>query len=436
MSADPAHRPSDLPRVILFLQGPPSGFWRQLGDACAARGARVLRVNLCLADRLFWRRRGATDYRGTLRAWPRWLRDYIRREGVTDIVYYADRLPYHRLAAAVARVEGVAVHAVEFGYLRPDWLTLEPVAGGAWSRFPADPAGLRIDAPEPDLKTRYPHDFAAEAFGEVSFALAMVMGRPLYPFYVSDRPIPPLVDYGFWLLKLARGRAAARADAAALERLRASGAPYWLTALQLPVDYQLRFSAWYPRQRDFLNAVIASFATDAPKGDRLLVKTHPLDNGMTNWRALAARLAARHGVADRVDTVSSGDLGQMMNGARGVIAANSTVGLTALRAGRPVKTLGAAVYAMPGLTDGRPLADFWVGPTPPDPATLRAFVATLAADIQIKGSFYNPDGRALAAAEMAARLTEAPATARCGPPPRAAACRAMRRALAEGRIRP
>lgn len=424
----------DAPRAILFLQGPPSGFWAELGAACAARGARVLRVNLCLADRLFWRRPPgqptAVDYRGRLRAWPRWLRRFIRAEGVTDVVYYADRLPWHRLAAAAARAEGAAAHAVEFGYLRPDWLTLEPWGNGAQSRFPADPAALRRDAPDPDLTVRHAHPFAREALSEVAFALAIVAGRPLWPRYVADRPLWPLVDYAFWARKLLRARATARADAAAMAALTASGAPFFLVALQLPVDYQLRHSAWFPRQADFLHAAIASFAADAPAGVRLLVKAHPLDNAMTDWPAEAARLAAAHGIAGRVHAIAGGDLGAAMAGARGVVVANSTVGLAALRAGLPVKALGAAVYAMTGLTDQQPLAGFWRAPRPPDPATLRAFVATLAADIQVKGSFYDPEGRAAAAAEMARRLTEEPRPpADPGPAPRLRALRAMRRAL-------
>ena len=60
--------------VILFLQGPPTGFWPRLSDAFAARGCDVLRVNLCAADALFWRRDGAINYRGTLAEWPTWLR--------------------------------------------------------------------------------------------------------------------------------------------------------------------------------------------------------------------------------------------------------------------------------------------------------------------------------------------------------------------------
>jgi capsular polysaccharide export protein len=435
---DPPLAPDAPRRTVLFLQGPPSGFWAELGDAVAARGARVLRVNLCLADRLFWRRPGAVDYRGSLRGWRHWLAAHMARESVTDVLCYADRLPYHRIAAAVARRRGAGVHAVEFGYLRPDWLTLETGGNGAQSRFPADSAALRHDLPSPQMTERYTHRFAQEATGEVLFNLSMTAGRPLYPCYVTDKPVPPVLDYLLWLGKLARQPAALRHAAAVEARLLGGDAPFFLVGLQLPVDYQLRHSAWFADQRAMVRAVVASFARHAPPQTRLLFKAHPLDNGATPWGRIAAQAASGTPGDGRVDCIDGGNLGALLHAARGVVVANSTVGLHALRAGTPVKALGAAVYAMEGLTDPQPLSGFWTAPVAPDPALLRHFMGTLAADIQIKGSFYHTEGRRVAAAAIAERV----ATGRVGPPgpsarpPRLQALRAMRQALADGRAEP
>ena len=124
---------------------------------------------------------------------------------MTDIIYFADRLPYHRIAAMVARAEGIKVHSVEFGYLRPDWLTIEAVAGGAYSRFPDDFGAIRKladTAPQPDLKDRYPHHFSQEAMNEVVYNLALVFGRPLFPFYWPDKYYAPVLEYLRWIPKL------------------------------------------------------------------------------------------------------------------------------------------------------------------------------------------------------------------------------------------
>lgn len=425
-STAPADTTAPDRRVALFLQGPPSGFWPQLAGALEARGARTLRVNLCLADRLFWRRPGALDYRGRLAGWRRWLTALMRREGVTDVLYFADRLPYHRIACAAARTLGARAWAVEFGYLRPDWLTLEPEAGGAFSLFPSDPAELRRDLPAPDMRPRHAHPFWREAAAEVSFNLLMTAGRPLYPFYADDKWQPPVVDYLAWLPKLALSRRTATRAARVQARLLEGGRPFMLLALQMQSDYQLRRSSPYRRQRLMIEEVVADFAAHAPADMALLVKQHPLDNGLERWGRIAAAAARRAGVAERVETIDGGDLGALIAACRGVIVCNSTVGLHALRARKPVKALGAAVYDMPGLTDPQPLSGFWRAPRPPDPALVSAITAELAARIQVKGSFYMPEGRRLAAAEMAERLLAAgPAPGRADRAARAARLRAL-----------
>jgi capsular polysaccharide export protein len=285
----------------------------------------------------------------------------------------------------------------------------------------------------------YPHPFWREALGEVLFNLATVAGWPLYPRHVADKPVHPVADYLAWLLKLARNSGPRRRAAAVEARWTAEGAPpFFLVGLQLATDYQIRHSAWFADQRAMVRAVVRSFAAHAPPGTRLLFKAHPLDNGWTDWRAIAAAEAAARGIADRVETIGTGDLGLLMRRSRGVVIANSTAGLLGLREGVPVKALGAAVYAMPGLTDPAPLRAFWQAPQAPDRALVAAFVATLAAETQVKGSIYNPSGRLLAARTIAERLVEG----RVGPtgapsrPPRLAALRAMRRALADGRAEP
>ena len=416
-------------RTVLFLQGPPTPFWSELGDAVAARGAQVRRVSLNAGDALFWRRGGAVSYRGRLRGWRRWLAAFAAREGVTDIVYFADRLPYHRIAQKVARAAGIGAYAVEFGYLRPDWLTLEREGGGAYSHFTDDPAQLNPAAPAPDFTSRHHHPFLHEAAGEVLYNLTATFGRPLYPCYAADKYYSPVFDYLCWLAKLARGGAAKRAAAAVEAACLGGQWPYTLLALQLQSDYQLRACAPYRHQGDMLAEVIASFAANAEPERRLVIKLHPLDNGWENWPKVVARLAASHGVAERVLTLDGGDLNRLICGATGVVTINSTVGVHALRVGAPVRALGAAIYAMAGLTDPGPLDWFWAAPQKPDPAVVAAFLATLAEQIQFKGSFYQREGRRIAAGAMAERLLEG-SVGPPGPRPaaRLAALRAARRA--------
>jgi capsular polysaccharide export protein len=417
------------------LQGHTTPFWNDLAAAVEAGGARVRRINLCLADQLFWRRGGAVNYRGGFRGWGRWLSAYLRREGVTDIVYFADRHPYHRVALKRARGLGVSVHSIEFGYLRPHWLTLERESGGAFSHFPTDPEALG-DPPAAARAEPFEHAFPEEAFWDVTFNLLDVLGRPLFPRYWSGRHYAPIPDYLWWLLKLARGgrtaREAAETERAALE----GGAPFWLIAMQLESDYQLRDSSPYGGQREVIRQVVGSFAARGAPGERLLFKLHPLDSGRENFPKVIAEEAAAAGLSDRVFCLSGGDLGRLIQRSRGVVTVNSTVGVHALRAGRPVCALAPAVYAMPGLVHQGPLDRFWTAPAPPDPDLVERLVRALLAETQINGSFFNRAGRKAAADAMARRILEGsvgPSSWRPrAAPPRVAALTAAKAARRRG----
>ncbi len=397
------------PKRLLFLQGPPSRFWPELAGAFEAAGHRSFHINLCGGDWLYWRRRGATAYRGRFAGWRAYLDRYVERHGITHILYYADRLPYHRVAAEVAAARGLRAVAIEFGYLRPDWLTLERGGMGKSSHFPNDPATIRriaAGAPDPDLSIRYPHDFATEAFNEVRFNLSMVFGRAFFPFYHSDKYYHPVIDYLTWLPRLAR-QSRNRAGAAAIVQDCATAPwPYFMVALQLQSDYQIRANSPYGHLSEMLDEVVGSFARHATADARLVVKIHPLDNGMENWPRHLARIAEAHGVPDRVLVLDGGDLAAVLGRARGCVLVNSTVGLHALRAGCPTKVLGIAVFDVPGLTHQGPLDAFWQAPEPVDPVLADAFVRAVATAIQIKGSFYNPEGRAAACRAIVRRIAE------------------------------
>ncbi|MBD3679850.1 MAG: capsular biosynthesis protein [Rhodobacteraceae bacterium] len=396
-------------RVFLFLQGHPSRFWPRLAQGLQAQGYRVVKVHFCLADALFWDAGGAISFRGRFSAWRGWLERLILTEGVTDVLYYADRQPYHVVGREGAEGVGCRTWAVEHGYLRPDWLTLEPGGMGPWSSFPRDRNAIEAlagHAPKPDTVQRYSHSFAAEATQEVSFHLSAEAGRLLYPFYRSDRAVWPPFDYLSWLpeLVLARRR---EARAIALQReMRRDHRRYILVALQMATDYQIRAASPYRDLRDFLEEVISSFARFSPPGLELVVKLHPLDNGLGRWFARVARMALSAEIESRVHTVRGGNLEAWIAGSAGLVTVNSTTGIHALRAGVPVCALGLAIYDLPGLTHQAGLDRFWQRPEPVDRAFFSSFERALGT-IQVKGSFYDPEGREAAVAEMVRRLQEA-----------------------------
>ena len=153
--------------------------------------------------------------------------------------------------------------------------------------------------------------------------------------------------------------------------------------------------------------MIASFARFAPEDCALLIKDHPLDNGLTPYAAFIESMAEALGCKDRVVFVADGNINALVAKARGVVLINSTVGLTALLAGRPVFCLGYAVYALKGLAQNAfkySLDLFWQRPGRPDAAVLRAFCRVLQHEALIAGNFYTPDGMSRALADTVRRF--------------------------------
>lgn len=414
-------------RRILFLQGPPSPFWYELADAFQQRGARTFRVNFCSGDWMFWRRKEAINYRGRLSRWPDFLSSLIAREGITDILYFSDRFAYHTAAQDVARKCGVRCHAVEFGYLRPGWLTLERGGMSAYSHFPNTPQAIRAiaDAVGP-VETRGfdAHKMSTELTFEALFGIFNEYYMLPFPFYRSGRGwLPVTLEYLAGYLHVLRRRRNAAARDAMLVPYLSGQTPFTLLPLQLQSDYQIRDNTSYRDQKILLRAVLQSFASRAPAATHLLIKLHPMDPGLIRWDRIAATLAAEFGIGDRVFCFDGGDLDALVARAHGVIVSNSTVGLTALRAGIPTLALGSAVYDVPGLTHQAGLDAFWAAPEPVDAGLCDDFVRALAATIQVRGSVYDPPGRALACDEIVSRVLDnrinAP-LAFVDPPPRLA----------------
>ncbi|MBR9765569.1 MAG: capsular biosynthesis protein [Rhodobacteraceae bacterium] len=425
----PVCRPANATKV-LFLQGPPSDFARRLGAELRARGAEVWRINLCLGDWLFWRGAGSCSYRGSLAAWPAWLERFCRARGITDILYFGDRIPYHVAAREVGERLGLNVTSYEYGYLRPDWIVAEPGGQGAYSRLTSDPRRLRAAAwglPRPDLARCFAFPPEAEARGDVLYHLSNYLCWMLYPGYRRDRRHNPVVEYLSYLPRHRRARRGVGEARALARRLRIGGTPFFLVALQMQGDYQIRANSPYRDQRAFLAEVLASFARAAPSGAELVVKLHPHDNGLVPWRRFLARRARALGLAGRVQVLDGGALEDWALRARGLVTVNSTAGLMALARRCPVRVAGVAVYDMPGLTHQGGLDGFWRAPAPPDPELLADVLRVFAAHLHVRGDFYGTEGMRKAVTALADRLLEhgAPPDIFDDAPPRLARARAI-----------
>jgi capsular polysaccharide export protein len=405
--------PEPAARQFLFLQGLPGDFFARLARRLVSIGCGVHRVNFNGGDLIDWPLRGAVTYRGRPDDWPSFLARLLRERAITDIVLFGDCRPWHRAARAAAEGLGILVHVFEEGYLRPDWVTLERGGVNGFSPLPVDPAWYRAAARRlppltqaPPLPSSVPARVAATLRHYAASAL-LSFG---FPHYRTHRPWPAWVEaYGWALRGLRRVRARRPVDVA---QLREDG-PYVLLPLQLDSDYQLRSHSDFEAMLPALTLAVASFAAHAPADLRLVVKAHPLDNGLRDWRRLTLACAEAFGAADRVVFVSDGDIGELVQASEGVVTVNSTTGALALAAGRPVVVLGRAVYDLRGLTHQGALSSFWSRREPPDPELYDAFQRVLADRCLLRGGFYHArSGPPLVAAAASRMLRSTPVPSR------------------------
>ncbi|NLH79304.1 MAG: capsular biosynthesis protein, partial [Phyllobacteriaceae bacterium] len=192
-------------RTVLFLEGPASPIFGRIADRLTERGHAVRHICFCLGDAVFWSvltgrrgtgappRRRSDWYRGRREDWPAHLDAYCAREGVTDVVMLGDGRPVHAAAVEVAMARDIRIHVVEHGYLRPDWLTVEPDGMSGYSRFPLDPAEIRAAAaglPPVPTKAPWPSSFLVYALLDLAYHLPNVaLGRLVHPNYRTHGPV-------------------------------------------------------------------------------------------------------------------------------------------------------------------------------------------------------------------------------------------------------
>lgn len=76
--------------------------------------------------------------------------------------------------------------------------------------------------------------------------------------------------------------------------------------------------------KEAIACVLTSFARSAPADTHLIIRNHPLDNGLIDYAGFIASFAAACGISDRVHFIKGGKAHQMMDKSLGVVVLNST----------------------------------------------------------------------------------------------------------------
>jgi len=368
------------------------------------RGMKVERINICAGDRVDWPEQ-ATDFRGRFRDWPVFFDNFLREHQITDILLFGDCRPYHVSARGVAALRGVRTYVLEEGYLRPHWMTLELDGVNGHSRLARNKDWLieqaRALPPEPFLPP-ITASFRRRVRDTARHYIAVHAGKLAYPFYRTHRPGSALMEGIGWGWKyLVRGLRARQTEEV-LKGL--EGKAYFLLPLQLSGDYQIRSHSPFPDMRAAASYVMESFARHAPDGAHLLIKAHPFDTSLYNWRWWIDRRARRLGIRRRVHFIDGGYLEDLAAGTAGMVCVNSTSATLALAAGSPVCTLGEAIYKVPGLTYPHHLDEFWTDPMPPEPGLYGAFRRVLVDRCLVRGGIASESAVQMLIKSMLERL--------------------------------
>ncbi|MDV7145746.1 capsule biosynthesis protein CapA [Tropicimonas sp. TH_r6] len=395
--------PNSLPAVasrrFLFLQGPHGPYFQQLARILLAAGAEVARVGFNAGDEAFWKDRDRfIRFDAPVETWPDRFAEIVEAQGTTDLVLYGDVRPIHARAVEIAKARGITVHVFEEGYLRPYWVTYERGGSNGNSRLMSlDIETMRTALAQSDLDLpgvpAHWGDMRHHVWFGALYHWHVMFRNRRYTHFRPHRALPVAREFRLHVARLLLMPVHWLDRQFATHRITHGGYPYHLALLQLEHDSSFQEHGPFETMSDFLETCITGFAEGAPRHHRLVFKAHPLEDGRTPIRRNVLRIAAEHGVSERVHYVRGGKLAALLDHARSAITVNSTAGQQALWRGLPIRAFGRAVFAKPEFVSTQPVAEFFAEPTPPDSRAYRDYRSYLLETSQLTGGFYSAKGR-------------------------------------------
>lgn len=375
---------------VLLLQGPLGPFFRRLASDLECAGAKVFKVNFNGGDWFFYPS-GAINFRKSMEEWPAFFERFIVEKKIDVVFLFGDCRPIHQSVREIAVRHGLEVGVFEEGYVRPDYITLERFGVNGHSLIPRDPAHYsRVKPGNVQPTERVGNTFW---YATLWAALYYLLGSVLWPFfrkYRHHRPLSP-VELWPWLKSVWRKGCYAVKERGIYGRLTGPFSnQFFLVPLQVHYDAQIHTHSRFDSVENFIGEVVESFAAHAPKEAVLVFKHHPMDRGYVDYTSVIRSHISRHNLDNRCLYIHDQFLPELLKKARGVVVVNSTVGLSALYHGAPVKVCGNSIYDIKGLTYQGPLSRFWkeCANERPDPSLFERFRSYLITHTQLNGSFY------------------------------------------------
>ena len=373
-----------------MLQGPMGPFFRHLSRDLRQVGAEVFKVNFNGGDWIFYPQR-TMNFRGRPAEWPAFLEKVLTGLKIDVVLLFGDCRPVHHAVRTLAAHYSIEVGVFEEGYIRPDFITLERTGTNGYSSLPRNPEYYR-QTPVPQIPETLP---VGNAFGHlvlwtVVYCIAAIALRPFFPHYLHHKPLR-LKDGLPWIRSVIR-KFFYRVKEKGVEKMLCEEhvGKYFLVPLQVHNDYQIQVHSRFDAVKTFIEEVVESFSRYADRDSLLVIKHHPMDRGHYDYSRLLEDLAEKHGIEERLLYIHDQHLPSLIRHAQGVVVINSTVGMSALHHGTPLKVCGNALYNLSGLTWQGRLDTFWQNAESfrVDGRLYRQFRGHLIAMTQLNGSFY------------------------------------------------
>jgi len=375
---------------ILMLQGPMGPFFRRLSRDLEQVGATVFKINFNGGDWLFYPRR-SMNFRGKPAEWPAFLENRLTELNIDVVLLFGDCRPVHHAVRTLAACRGIEVGVFEEGYIRPDFITLERTGTNGYSSLSRRPEYYR-KTPVPEIPAERPvgNAFRHLVLWTILYCLAGAVLRPLFPHYFHHKPFS--VKDGVPWIRSAMRKVLFRMKEKGIEEMLGGerSGKYFLVPLQVHSDYQIHVHSRFDGVKTFIEEVVESFSGHAEPDTLLVIKHHPMDRGDHDYSGFLGELARKHGLRDRLLYIHDQHLPTLLKHARGVVVINSTVGMSALHHGRPLKVCGTALYDLADLTWQEGIDTFWKNAKrfSPDRRLYERFRGHLIARTQLNGSFY------------------------------------------------
>ena len=381
-------------RNVLLLQGPIGPFFSRFAEDLTDRGFNVWKVNLNGGDRFFYRGNQAVDYAGDLNGWDSYLERLIVNKEIGRIYLFGDCRSYHRIARKVAKRHGIRLFVFEEGYIRPNYITLEETGVNGYSpmlRRKMDLNELDVASNESDLAAENPlpkQMVFRSGYNVTAYYLSCFFQKKRFPNYQHHRTLKAVHEGARWIRSGIRKLRFQYSEKNTLKKIITEyDNNYFVCPLQVHCDMQVVVHSKFNSIEHFIGDVITSFARHAGPNKAIVFKHHPMDRAYKDYSLLFENLVAELGLHGRVFYVHDVCLPTLLKHAEGSVLINSTVGMSSLFHGTPVKTLGKAIYDLPGLTTQRSLESFWGRPGAVNRDLFAAFRQHLIENNQLNGNF-------------------------------------------------